>query len=235
MLISRTLELHTHHNTITLELWKRAKKQQTCTNYPFRKGGRRLKNKPLEQEHQHKTKLSAICNHTSSDVPHSQIKTICIWSWSKAISGLWWVIVPNSKQLNRSWPPTIQHEGDQSHVEIITFSNHALVRTTSVPPFPLPLPWPENTVRRTRLPFMWALIQSEAWGSWSPLLNAITSFTWSYDTQRATLILKLHVRFGTVGIVDDQNSSSKRIGLNSLAVQTLGTANEAKTLAKGAH
>ncbi len=77
--------------------------------------------------------------------------------------------MPNGEQLNRPRPPTIQHEGDQSHVEIITLSNHALVRTTAVP-------CPDNTVRRTRLPFMWALIHSGALGSWSPLLNAITKF-----------------------------------------------------------
>ncbi len=42
---------------------------------------------------------------------------------------------------------------------------------------------------------------------------------------------RLHVQFGTVGAVDDWNSSSKCI----VAAQTLRTANEAKTLAKGAH
>ncbi len=56
----------------------------------------------------------------------------------KPIPGLRCVIVPNGEQLNRPRPPTIQHEGDQSHVEIITLSNHALVCTTAVP-------CPENT------------------------------------------------------------------------------------------
>ncbi len=42
---------------------------------------------------------------------------------------------------------------------------------------------------------------------------------------------RLHVRFGTMGAVDDRNSSSKYI----VAAQTLRTANKAKTLAKGAH
>lgn len=44
-------------------------------------------------------------------------------------------------------------------------------------------------------------------------------------------MLWLHVRFGNVGAVDDQNYSSKCI----MPAQMLRTANEAKTLAKGAH
>lgn len=55
-------------------------------------------------------------------------------NWIQGCGVSMWVIVPNGEQLNMPRPPTIQHEGDQSHVEIITLSNHALVRTDAVPP-----------------------------------------------------------------------------------------------------
>lgn len=93
-----------------------------------------------------------------------------------------------------------------------------------------PPPCPENTVRRTRLPFMWALIHSETWRSWSPRLNAITSPTRSYDTRRATFMLRLHVRFGTAGVADHLNSEC--MGASSLAVSDIKTCEVSKNISE---
>lgn len=170
-----------HPNRTASIIHNQKTKKQTAAGDEMRRRAKLEGTKTKSATH-NRVKGQRVCSVNTPLVIYQavRLKRTAIYhrqNWIQGCGESMWVIVPNGEQLNRFRPPTIQHEGDQSHVEIITLSNHELVHTNAVPP-----PCPQNTVRRTWLPFMWALIHSGAWRSWSPRLNAITSLTQSYDT-----------------------------------------------------